>query len=118
MGEYICRKLRAGKLTAKMMSLTIRYEDLSYQSAKGELPAYTNDDRAVFSLLKKLISGLERPSKAKRLRMLGISAWELRTDLKRENLSLFEDNLHNPFYALDSLKEKYGDKIIRIGVTG
>jgi DNA polymerase-4 len=117
MGEYICRKLRAGNQTAKMISLTIRFEDLSYQSAKGELPAYTNDDRAIFNLLKKLLSSVENPSKIKRVRMLGISAWELRADLKRENLSLFDDNLHNPFYALDSLKEKYGDKIIRIGVT-
>lgn len=117
MGEYVCRKLRTRKLTAKMVHLTLRYEDLSYQGAKGELPTYTNDDRVVFSLLKKLLTQLEKPVEAKRARMLGISIWELRADLQRENLNLFDDNHHNPYYALDTLKEKYGDKIIRIGVT-
>ena len=117
MGEYICRKLRNRELTTKMIGFTIRYEDLSYDSAKGSLPKYSNDDRVVYNLLKTLLSRVKHPSKQLRARMFGIAAWDLKPDLKRENLSLFDDNLKNPYYAFDTLKEKYGDKIIRMGVT-
>lgn len=117
MGEYICRKLRARQITAKMISLTIRFEDLSYDSIKGELSRNTNDDRVVYNHLKQLLTKLEQPIRERKARLFGISVWELRPDIQRENLSLFDDNTKNPFYALDKLKEKYGDSIVRIGVT-
>jgi DNA polymerase IV len=117
MGEYICRKLRSREITAKMVSLSIRFEDLEYDSIKGELSRHTNDDRVVYNHLKKLLEKLEQPHQQRKARMFGISVWELRPDIKRENLSLFDDNTKNPFYALDKLKEKYGDRIVRIGVT-
>lgn len=114
--EYLCRKMRAKKLVAKEFALTLRFNDLTYTGDKGKFPQYTNDDREVFATAKIIISRLYAPNKQMQARMFGMFVWDLRKDLDRSNLGFFEDTRNMPFNALDFLKEKYGDNIIRIGI--
>jgi DNA polymerase-4 len=119
MGEYICRKLRAKQLAAKNLVLAIRYPDLQFSHIEGELPEYTNDDRIIYDVAVKLFEKVMRtPAYKKRgkVRMFGITVFDLKQDLQRHNLSLYENRVTLPYYALDKLKEKYGDSIIRVGV--
>lgn len=119
MGEYICRKLRAKKLAAKHVMLAIRYPDLQFSHIEGELPEHTNDDRIVYDIAVQLLKRIMKTpdfKKRGKVRMFGITVFDLKQDLQRHNLSLYEQRVNLPYYALDKLKEKYGDSIIRVGV--
>ena len=48
--------------------------------------------------------------------MFGMGVFGLQTDIQRENLSLFEQKVFLPYYAIDKLKYKYGEGIIRVGI--
>jgi len=50
--------------------------------------------------------------------MFGMGVFSLHQDTKDCNLELFKNRVKVPFYALDKLKQKYGEGIIRIGLGG
>jgi len=115
--EYVGRKLRAKKLIAGYMGLVIRYEDLRYAGDKIKLIQYTNDDRILFEAAMVIFRKFPRPCIAYRARMFGLYTFDLQTDLRRENLELFDKRIYLPYYSIDKLKKKYGEKIIRIGIV-
>jgi len=41
---------------------------------------------------------------------------DLHIDSKNTNLNLFDNNSSLPYLALDNLKSKYGEEIIRVGI--
>lgn len=117
MGEYICRKLRSKQLVAGAMHLSLRFDDLSYESALGKLPRHTNDDREVFNSALDLYSKFRRkPGKVLRARQFGIGVYDLHIDTREYNLDLFQKKVSLPFYALDRIKTKFGEDIIRVGL--
>lgn len=116
MGEYICRKLRSKKLVAGYMHLSIRFEDLRYTSNIVRLTNFTNDDREIFNSAMKIYAGLHKPSKEMQARQFGIGVYDLHLDTCDHNLSLFEKEVHLPFYTLDKIKTKFGEGIIRVGL--
>lgn len=114
--EYLCRKMRSKKLVGKRLILTIRYENLLYDYAESHMPEHTNDDRNVTATALKLFKKLVKPEKEMRARMFGMHLLNLRSDTGGFNLMLYETKTPMPFYVLDSLKEKYGEGIIRVGL--
>ncbi|MDZ4712173.1 MAG: DNA polymerase IV [bacterium] len=117
MGEYICRKLRSKQLVAGAMHLSLRFEDLSYESGLAKLPRHTNDDRELFNFALNLYSKFKRkPGKILRARQFGIGVYDLHIDTREYNLDLFEKKISLPFYALDRIKTKFGEDIIRVGL--
>lgn len=116
MGEYICRKLRAKKLVAGYMHLSIRFEDLTYTSNIVKLTAHTNDDREIFNSAIIIYERLRKPSTRLMARQFGIGVYDLHFDTCENNLNLFEQKVHLPFYELDKIKARYGEKIIRVGL--
>jgi len=115
-GEYICRKLRSKELVAGYLYLTIRFEDLKYAGNEIRLKRHTHDDREIFEAAMKLYKKFPHPGKHCKARMFGMSVFDLHPDPKRANLELFEEKIFLPYYALDKLKYKYGEGIIRIGI--
>ena len=117
MGEYICRKLRSKELTAGYMHLSIRFEDLTYSSRITKLSNHTNDDREIFNSALGIYKKLDRkPSAMLQARQFGIGVYDLHCDTHESNLNLFENKIFLPFSALDKIKNKYGEEIIRVGI--
>jgi len=116
-GEYICRKLRAKELVAGHLYLSIRYEDLRYAGEDIRMKSHTNDDRKIFDYALKLFNKFPRPSSNYRVRAVGMSVFDLHTDSRCENLELFDNKIFLPYYAIDKMKMKYGEQILRIGIN-
>lgn len=114
--EYLCRKMRAKKLVAGHLYFVIRYGNLRYASDDLRLRSYTNDDREIFDAAMKIFEGLPEPTHEMPARMFGMTVFDLHADTNDYNLELFNNRIHLPFYALDSIKQKYGEGIIRVGL--
>jgi len=115
--EYICRKLRDKQLVAGGMLLTLRYENLRYAGDDIKLRSYTNDDREIYEHALEIFSRFPKPRQTLKGRMFGIAVFDLLPDTRRNNLELFETKVAMPYYALDKLKYKYGEGIIRVGLN-
>lgn len=117
-GEYICRKLRSKNLVAGYMHLSIRFENLKYTSDLVKLTNFTNDDREAFKSAMGIYKNLHKPCEELKARQFGMGVYDLHLDTKENNLNLFEKKIFLPYYALDKIKTKYGEGIIRIGIEG
>ncbi len=115
--EYICRKLRSKSLVAGALWFVIRYSNLKYAGGEIKLRSYTNDDREIFAHALEIFKSLPHPNETYKARMFGMTVFSLHQDPMRENLDLFEKKVHLPYYALDKLKYKFGEGIIRVGIA-
>lgn len=115
-GEYICRKLRSKELVAGYMHLSVRFENLKYDSALVKLVHHTNDDREMFNAAMRVYDGLVKPTSKLKARQFGMGVYDLHTDLKETNLSLFGNQSSIPYGALDKIKSRYGEGMIRVGI--
>lgn len=116
-GEYLCRKLRTKKLTCGHLALSLRYDTFEYAGSNAKLEQQTNDDREVFETAKKLFSEMPQPTANKKARAFAMGVFDLHNDNKSKNLLLFKDNIIFPYRALDKLKTRFGENIIRVGLT-
>lgn len=117
LAEYICRKMRSKQLVAGSMSFSIRYDDLNYTGGEHRFPAYTNRDNEIFEAAQHIYYRLRQPSDYYRIRTFGIFVFDLHLDTFERNLDLFKKDVKFPYYELDKLKSRYGEKIIRIGIN-
>lgn len=115
--EYMGRKLRDKNLVTGYLVFVIRYENLKYAAEDLKLRVYTNDDRELFSAAIEIYKKLPAPQKHIRARLFGIMAGNLLVDNRCQNFDLFNNKVLLPFYTLDKIKYKYGEKIIRVGVS-
>ena len=115
-GEYVCRKLRSKKLVTCHLYLVIRYDNLRYAADDVKLRRATNDDREIFEAAMKIYEKFPQPTEERQARMFGMSVFDLHEDPMQENLELFESKTFLPYYALDKIKYKYGERSIRVGV--
>ncbi|MBS1494041.1 MAG: DNA polymerase IV [Bacteroidetes bacterium] len=117
LAEYICRKMRSKKLVASNIHFSIRYDDLRYTGGEYRFPAFTNRDNEVYEAAKWIFYTLPQPSDYYRIRTFGIFVSDLHSDTFERNLDLFKKDVKFPYYELDKLKSRYGEKIIRIGIN-
>ena len=115
--EYVCRKLRDKELVAGHMYLSIRYDDLRYAGWDTRLKSHTNDDRDIFESALKLYRKLPKPTKSYQVRGVGISVFDLHTDNRSMNYELFNNKVFLPYYAIDKIKAKHGEHILRVGLN-
>ena len=99
------------------MYLSIRYDDLRYAGWDTRLKSHTNDDRDIFECALKLYRKLPRPSKSYQVRGVGISVFDLHTDNRSMNYELFSNKIFVPYYAIDKIKAKHGEHILRVGLN-
>jgi len=118
MCEYVARKLRYKKLVTGRIFLYIRFDNLTSTGGEYKLPFYTNDDDEIHDTALQIFNKLRfRPCEFLKLRMTGIDCSDLHKDTGERNLQLFKQEKDLPFNALDTLKMKYGEKIIRLGLS-
>lgn len=115
-GEYICRKMRCKELVAGYVYLALRFEDLTYTSGALKLSQLSNDDREIYKASMEIYKRMRKPGELLKGRQFGMGVFDLHTDTHSENLSLFERKAAVPYGALDSLKAKFGENVIRIGL--
>jgi len=115
--EYICRKMRHKKLLTDMMHFSIRYDTLKYTGGEHRFPEFTNNDNDIYEAAKRIFYTLPQPSQFFRIRTFGVYVSNLHQDTFEKPLHLFNKESKIPYYALDELKMKYGEKIIRLGIT-
>ncbi|MBX7042119.1 MAG: DNA polymerase IV [Ignavibacteria bacterium] len=115
-GEYICRKMRHKELVAGYLYLALRFEDLTYTSGALKLSQYTNDDREICKASMEIFKRMRKPSAMLKGRQFGMGVFDLHLDTHTVNLSLFEKTNPMPFQALDRLKAKFGEGVIRVGI--
>ncbi|MBS1492749.1 MAG: DNA polymerase IV [Bacteroidetes bacterium] len=128
MCEYVARKLRYKNLVTGRIFLYMRYENLmsfaeEYKlpmSGAGEykLPFYTNDDEEIFLASFEILKNFQfAPGRFLKLKMTGVNCTDLHKDTGERNLNLFSQEKNLPFKEMDILKMKYGEKIIRLGLS-
>lgn len=115
--EYIGRKLRDKNLVTGYLVLVIRYENLKYAAEDLKLKIYTNDDRDLFSAAMQIYKKLPSPRPEIKARLFGLIAGNLQIDTRSENFDLFNNKVYLPYYALDKIKYRYGEKVIRVGIS-
>jgi DNA polymerase-4 len=115
--EYICRKMRNKKLLTSVLHFSIRYDTLKYTGGEHRFPEYTNNDNDIYEAAKRIFYTLPQPSEYHRIRTFGVFVFDLHTDTNERHLNLFQPEVKIPYYELDKLKARYGEKIIRIGIN-
>ncbi|HEX2786614.1 MAG TPA: DNA polymerase IV [Ignavibacteria bacterium] len=114
--EYLCRKLRSKKLTAKGLLIVLRYDNLMYDVEMSNLSLYTNDERLLLKYALVLYHRIiKNPTCA--VRQVGACVYDLQTDNETYNYDMFEHYKNLPFLAIDKIKERYGENAIRIGLN-
>lgn len=115
MVEYICRKMRAKNFIATQLSFFIRYDDLGSLGHHVKMKSPTNDERDLLFYCKEIYKTFPKPSQRRKARQFGITAFDLR-QVAGYNLDLFKKFQNLPFKELDAIKDKYGERIIRVGL--
>lgn len=114
--EYMGRKMRDKNLVTKRMWLVERFTDLTYVGGVYKLPQYTNNDRKILDYALELFKNMTKPTEDLKVQMFGIGVSELQTDLQNENYDLFFQNKELPYRAIDKIKMKYGENLLRVGI--
>ena len=101
--------LREAKLLTKKLTLTLRYSDFS-TFTKTLTCSWTNKDQEIYQLASKLFRELW--TRRLRVRLLGLEANALLEDLEQQYL-FQEEKAADPLYgAIDSIREKYGKRMV------
>lgn len=115
MVEYVCRRMRAKDFIATQLGFFIRYDDLGSLGESVKMKPPTNDERDLMFYCKAIYSKFPKPSEYRKARQFGITAFDLRR-VTGYNLDLFKKFQNLPFKQVDYLKEKWGERIIRVGL--
>jgi DNA polymerase-4 len=107
--QMVGRRLREGDYAGRTVTITIRYGDFSTLSHQRSMKHATNDENDIFKVAWRLFE--EHYLTETPVRLLGVSV----SGLVRRNarqLDLF-DKESQLYPALDALREKFGEGIIR-----
>lgn len=115
MAEYISRKMRAKDFIATQLGFFMRYDDLGSLGNSVKLKPPTNDQRDLIFYCKAIYNTFPKPTPERKARQFGISAFDLRR-VTGYNLDLFRKFQNLPYKEIDYLKEKWGERIIRVGL--
>lgn len=115
MVEYVCRKMRAKSLIATQLGFFIRYDDLGSIGDSVKMRPPSNDERDLLFYSKAIYNTFPEPTPARKARQFGITAFDLHP-VTGYNLDLFKKFQNLPYREIDCLKEKWGERIIRVGL--
>jgi DNA polymerase-4 len=106
--------LRKSDFAAATVRLKIRWPDFTTLTRQSTLPRRTDEEEVIAGIAIKLMRGLRRPGQAVRLIGVGVSGlgppvrqlelWDNKTERSRRLID-----------AIDHLRERYGEEVIRQG---
>ena len=112
--EEVGRRLRAEGLCAATVRIKLRWPDFSTHTRQISLTHATDQDRVILAAATGLFDGIWERGKA--VRLLGVGASKLTP--AAHQLSLFDvssDKEHRLLEALDALRARFGDSVVRSG---
>jgi len=119
LGEKVARRMRQEGVEGRTVTLKVRYSDFTLKTRSETANNRTNDGYLIYSRACRL---LEKTEAGKRpIRLLGISLSHLNTPRGAKQLSLFdkddgrEKKRKDLNITLDSIQDKYGEKIVGPG---
>ena len=115
LSEMIARRVRNGGMIGRVLTMKIRYTDFETLHHQSVMPEPTDDEELVILQGWNLLD--ECWEKGKPVRLLGLSLGSLtHKDESTMQMNLFVGNQlfrrESLYKALDSLKDKFGEKII------
>ena len=114
LAETVGRRLRSDAAKAEVVTVNIRYSDLSRVSHQRELSHATNITDEIYGMACRLFEELwdGRP-----VRLLGIQTSHIRQAGDGRQMSLFDDGSYEKLEkldrAMDSIREKYGSDAVK-----
>jgi DNA polymerase-4 len=109
-------RLRQHDLSARTIGIKVRFADFTTLSREKTLEAPVSSDAEIFACARDLFDSLKLPLP---VRLLGVSAGGL-SGKATSQPSLFESedkSWEEVSRAVDSLRKKYGRKLVRLGAT-
>jgi DNA polymerase-4 len=110
----VARYLRRANVAGSTVRLKIRWPDFTTHTRQITLPHRTDDEEEIARLALDLMKAVRRPGQA--VRLLGVGVSGLGYPVRQ--LSLWEedsDRSRRLLDAVDELRERYGDHVIRRG---
>lgn len=115
LSEKVAHRLRRKQLSGKTIRLKIRWKNFETHTRQTTLGQPTNQDSVIISSAEKLLLSIWNEGKPVRLIGVGVTGLEE----SHHQLSLFDGDYlteKNLLDAVDYLKEKFGDDIVRKGI--
>ncbi|MDP4199273.1 MAG: DNA polymerase IV [Bacteroidota bacterium] len=109
LSSALASDLRKAKLLTSKLTLKLRYSDFTTVT-KTLTCSWTNQDQSIYRLAEKLFRALW--TRRVRVRLLGLEANTFLEDLEQQFLFEEEHDVDPLYSAIDSLREKYGKRII------
>jgi nucleotidyltransferase/DNA polymerase involved in DNA repair len=109
-------RLRNNGLKARTIGIKVRYSDFSTLTRSKTLPYHLNSDAEIYACAKELFDKVALP---RPVRLLGVAASNLSTRNIAQPRLLREDekSWDNVSRVADSLRKKYGKRIVNLGAT-
>lgn len=109
-------RLRNHGLRARTIGIKVRYSDFSTLTRAKTLPYHVNSDAEIYACAKELFDNLALP---RPVRLLGVGASNLSTRDTTQPKLLDQDerSWDQVSKAADSLRKKYGKRIVNLGAT-
>jgi len=114
LAEGVGQQLRRSNLCARTVKLKLRWPDFKTLTRQTSLAQNTDNDSEIFSAALQLFHTVWKPGKP--VRLLGVGASGLGPPVRQ--LSLWEKDSEKDRrlqQTLDSLREKYGEKVVHKG---
>lgn len=111
--QIIGRRLRKAELVAQTVTLKLRYPDFRTLTRSKTIPAPSDADKTIYQTGSALFTEL-RKHNASRVRLIGLSVSKLqnRSDV-RQNTLFQSGGITEPVdKVLDSIKDRFGEKVI------
>jgi DNA polymerase-4 len=111
--QIIGRRLRKAELVAQTVTLKLRYPDFRTLTRSKTIPAPSDADKTIYQTGSALFTEL-RTHNASRVRLIGLSVSKLqnRSDVRQNTLFQSGDITEPVDKVLDSIKDRFGEKII------
>jgi len=115
LAEKVGRSLRAEGMTARTVTLKLRYSDFTTLSRSATLSEPTVLDREIFSVALSLLD--RALTRRVRVRLIGVSVSNLQMGLWQLPLIDFERRLRwrRLYEAMDRIRDRYGTKALKVG---
>jgi DNA polymerase-4 len=114
LSDQVGRRLRDSSLAGATVKLKLRWPDFTTLSRQTTLAQPTDLDDEIYTAAEKLFEAEWRPGRAVRLLGVGVSG----LGPPSRQLSLWDDRSernHKLLDAVDKLRDKYGDRVVKRG---
>lgn len=118
LSDMVATRLRQNGLLARGVSLSIRYNDLSYTSKQTKLPYNSFDGGEIAKLAFRLLKEIWKGPMDIPLRLIGVNAFDLVEVAQNTQETLFDnhtDKNNNLNFTIDKIRKKYGYEIMKKG---